>query len=235
MRAGDHWEPWNESNNTGWGNAAAIRVEGARALLRRGQVGPSRAAASTVIGGSTIDVAYSWWQQLVAAGGLADLDVAAIHPYPGSNDSFEEDGKPAQIRQLESLLAGRSRSGSPRSAGGATATTTSSPRPTTVARAMLWMKALSVPVWGYFYDEGNWGNDGVSFSLIQAGNVDDYVKPAALAAMTTTNEVAIPAPDLGMPSTGIPQTVRGDLRAERDEQRPARRPSGPTDCPRPVR
>ena len=33
---------------------------------------------------------------------------------------------------------------------------------------MIWQKVLGIPVWNYFFDEGNWGNDGVSFSLIQA-------------------------------------------------------------------
>ncbi len=159
-----------------------------------------------MIGGTTIDVSYSWWQQLVASGGLADMDVAAIHPYTGSNDSFEEDGKPAQIAQLQNLLAGK-------------------PlwftevgwwndmdydflaQANNVTRAMIWQKALSIPVWNYYFDEGNWGNWGVSFSLIQAGSTDDYVKPAGLAAMTTSNEVAA-RPYLGMPSTGMPQTYQ---------------------------
>ena len=74
-----------------------------------------------------------------------------------------------------------------------------------VSWAMLWQKVLNIPVWSYFYNEGNWGNDGVSFSLIQAGSVDDYVKPAALATMATANQVAT-RPYVAMPATGIPQT-----------------------------
>jgi F5/8 type C domain len=199
------WEPWNESNNTGWSNAADY-VSKVLAPFYAAVKSVLPGSASTVIGGSTIDVAYSWWQQLVAAGGLADMDVAAIHPYTGSNDSFEEDGKPAQIEQLEALLAGKPlwftevgwwNDGDYNFLAQAD----------DVTRAMLWQKALSIPVWNYFYDEGNWGNWGVSFSLIQAGSVDDYVKPAALAAMTTSNQVAA-RPYLGMPSTGIPQTYQ---------------------------
>ena len=49
-------------------------------------------SSSTVIGGASLDVPIGWWQQLIAAGGLNDLDVASIHPYTGNNDSFEEYG-----------------------------------------------------------------------------------------------------------------------------------------------
>ena len=60
-----------------------------------------------------------------------------------------------------------------------------------------------MPVENYFFDEGSWGNDGVSFSLIQASNGDDYVKPAALATMATSSELA-GRPYLSMPATGHP-------------------------------
>ena len=214
------WEPWNESNNTGWSNAAEY-VSKVLAPFYAAVESVLPGSTSTVIGGSTIDVAYSWWQQLVAAGGLADMDVAAIHPYTGSNDSFEEDGKPAQIEQLEGLLAGKPlwftevgwwNDGDYNFLAQAN----------DVTRAMLWQKALSIPVWNYFYDEGNWGNWGVSFSLIQAGSVDDYVKPAALAAMTTSNQIAA-RPYLGMPSTGMAQTYQALFGPDRGEPGPARR------------
>jgi len=199
------WEPWNESNNTGWSNGANY-VTKVLAPFYAAVKSVLPGNASTVLGGSSLDVAYGWWQQVVAAGGLADMDVAAIHPYTGSNDSFEEDGKPAQITQLQSLLAGKPiwftevgwwSDGDYDFLAQAN----------NVTRAMLWQKALSVPVWSYFYDEGNWGDWGVSYSLVQAGGVDDYLKPAGLAAMTTSNEVAA-RPYLGMPPTGMPQTYQ---------------------------
>ena len=104
---------------------------------------------------------------MIAAGGLNDLDVASVHPYTGNNDSFEEDGIPAQIRQLQAMLGGKPlwftevgwwSDGDYNFLNQANV----------VARAMIWQKVLGVPVWNYFFDEGNWGNDGVSFSLIQA-------------------------------------------------------------------
>src|ERR1035438_2911321 len=197
------WEPWNESNNTGWSNASLYVtqvLEPFYAAVKSVEPG----STSTVIGGSTLDVAVSWWQQLISAGGLSWLDVAAIHPYTGNNESFEEYGN---IPKSQQLAGGRD--GKPLwctevgwwSDGDYNFLNQAN----MVARAMIWQKALDIPVWNYFYDEGNWGNDGVSFSLIQASNVDDYVKPGALAAMSTSSEIA-GRPYLAMPSTGIPQT-----------------------------
>ena len=153
-----------------------------------------------------------WWQQLIAAGGLKDLDVASVHPYTGNNDSFEEDGMPAQVRQLQGMLGGKPlwftevgwwSDGDYNFLNQANV----------VARAMIWQKVLGVPVWNYFFDEGNWGNDGVSFSLIQASSADDYVKPAALATMTTDPEMLAHRPYLSMPATGIPQTYEASFGA----------------------
>ena len=99
-----NWEPWNESNNTGWPNGATYATT---------VLAPFYAAVKSVEPGFGVDRhrrvrpsnrAVGWWQQLVAAGGLADMDVAAIHPYTGSNDSYEEDGMPAQVRQLQAII-----------------------------------------------------------------------------------------------------------------------------------
>ena len=87
----------------------------------------------------------------------------------------------------------------------------------TVARAMIWQKVLDIPVWNYFFDEGNWGNDGVSFSLIQRSTTDDYVKPAALATMATSNQIAA-RPFVSIPSTGIPQTYEATFGPDEAEQ-----------------
>ena len=205
------WEPWNESNNTGWGNGATYATSVLKPFyLAVKSVEPG--TTSTVIGGSTLGMAPGWWQQLVAVGGLAWLDAAGIHPYTGSNDSFDEDQNPAQIRQVQAIV---------------------SPKPLwftesgwwsdgdydflsqadNMASALVWQKVLGVPVWNYFFDEGNWGNDGISFSLIQtASSGDDFVKPAALATMTVTGALAGRTPT-GTPSTGIPHTLRADFSA----------------------
>ncbi len=204
------WEPWNEPNNTGFADGGqyvtqvlAPFYDAVKSVLPR--------PASTVIGGSSLNVPIGWWQQLIAAGGLNDLDVASVHPYTGNNDSFEEDGIPAQVRQLQAMLGGKPlwftevgwwSDGDYNYLNQANI----------VARAMIWQKVLGIPVWNYFFDEGNWGNDGVSFSLIQASNTDDYVKPAALATMATASEIAH-RPYLSMPATGIPQTYEASFGA----------------------
>ena len=204
------WEPWNEPNNTGWGDGSQYVTQILEPFYQAVKaVMPG--SSSTVIGGSSLNVSIGWWQQLVAAGGLKDMDVAAIHPYTGNNDSFEEDGIPTQVRQLEGMLGGKAlwftevgwwSDGDYNYLNQANV----------VARAMIWQKVLGIPVWNYFFDEGNWGNDGVSFSLIQASNTDDYVKPAALATMTTSSEIA-GRPYLSMPATGIPQTYEASFGA----------------------
>ena len=87
---------------------------------------------------------------------------------------------------------------------------------------MIWLKVLDIPVWNYFFDEGSWGNDGVSFSLIQTDSTDDYVKPAALATMVASTEIAN-RPYLSMPATGIPQTYEATFGADQRRVDPAGR------------
>jgi hypothetical protein len=206
------WEPWNESNNTGWSNAANYVSEVLEPFYKAVKaVEPG--STSTVIGGTTLEPAVSWWQQLITAGGLSYMDVAAVHPYTGDNESFAENNMPAQISQLEAILLGKPlwftevgwwSDGDYNYLSQANS----------VAQAMVWMKALDIPVWNYYFDEGTWGNDGVTFSLIQTDdNGDDYVKPSALATMTASAEMA-GRPYQSMPSTGIPQTYQADFGPE---------------------
>ena len=204
------WEAWNESNNTGWGNGGTY-VTSVLAPFHAAVKAALPGSASTVIGGSTLEPSPGWWQQLIAAGGLADMDVAAIHPYAGSNGAYEEEGMQTQVRQLQALLGAKPlwfteigwwSDGDVNFLGQAD----------NVARSLIWQKVLGIPVESYFFDEGSWGNDGVSFSLIQASNGVDYVKPAALATMTTSGVLA-GRPYLSMPATGIPQSYRADFGA----------------------
>jgi hypothetical protein len=196
------WEPWNEANNTGWSDSAAYVTKVLQPFYRGVKAADPSA---TVIGGSSIGVDIGWWQGLIAAGGLADMDVASVHPYTGNNDSWEEDNDPGQVQTLQHMLrstplwfteVGWWNDGDYNFLHQADA----------VASAMIWQKALRIPVWNYFFDEGNFGNDGVSFSLIQTGDDgDDYVKPAALATMEAATQTA-GRTFTSMASTGIPQT-----------------------------
>ena len=203
-----NWEPWNESNNTGWTNGGTYVTE-VLAPFYAAVKSVLPGSTSTVIGGSTLEPVIWWWNQLVAAGGLADMDVAAIHPYTGSNDAFEEDGMQTQVRQLQSVLGSKPlwftevgwwSDGDYNFLGQAN----------TMARQLIWQRVLGVPVEGYFFNEGSWGNDGVSFSLVQASDSVDYVKPAALASMTTAHMLAGRS-YRSMPDTGIPQAYRADF------------------------
>ncbi len=202
------WEPWNEPNNTGWGNGGTYTAK-VLAPFYAAVKSVLPGSSSTVIGGSSLEPVVGWWQQLIAAGGLADMDVAAVHPYTGSNDAYEEDGMAAQVRQLQALLGGKSlwftevgwwSDGDYNFLGQANA----------VTRSLIWQRALGVPVQNYFFDEGSWGNNGISFSLVQASRTVDYVKPAALATMTTSGTLAGRS-YLSMPATGIPQGYRADF------------------------
>ena len=202
------WEPWNESNNTGWGNGGTYATSVLEPFYKAVKsVEPG--TTSIVLGGSTLEPVPGWWQQLINAGGLAWMDAAAIHPYTGSNDSYEEDGMVTQVRQLQALLGSKPlwftevgwwSDGDYNFLGQAD----------TMARSLIWQQVLGVPVENYFYDEGAWGNDGVSFSLIQTSNSDDYVKPAALATMTATGIMAGRS-FVSTPTTGIPHAYRADF------------------------
>ncbi len=203
-----NWEPWNESNNTGWSNGATYTTK-VLAPFYAAVKSVEPGSSSTVIGGSTLETVPWWWDELVAAGGLADMDVAAVHPYTGSNDSYEEDNMPAQVRQLQGIIGSKPlwftevgwwSDGDYNFLSQANS----------MARSLIWQKVLGVPVENYFFDEGSWGNDGISFSLIQTASGDDYVKPAALATMTATGAIS-GRPYLSMPNTGIPQSYQANF------------------------
>ena len=203
------WEPWNECNNTGWSSGATYTTSvlipfynAVKAVLP--------GSASTVLGGSTLEPTVYWWNQLIGAGGLAYMDVAAMHPYSGSNDSWEEDGMVTQIQQLQAVL-GAKPLWFTEVGWWSDGDFNYLQQADIVARAEIWMKVLHIPVWGYFFTEGNWGNDGVTFSLVQVGcSGDDYVKPAALASMESAQQLTGRS-YTSQPVTGIPQTYQTDF------------------------
>jgi len=214
------WEPWNESNNTGWSNGGTYATSVLKPFYNAVKsVEPG--TTSTVLGGSTLEPVPWWWQQLISAGGLAWMDAAAIHPYTGSNDSYDEDGMVSQVRQLQALLGSKPlwftevgwwSDGDYNFLSQAD----------NMASSLVWQRVLGVPVENYFFDEGAWGNDGISFSLIQTSNSDDYVKPAALATMTATGIMAGRS-FVSTPATGIPTPTGPTSAPPRAEHRPGRR------------
>ena len=200
------WEPWNEANNTYSSDGATFTTFVLEPFYKAVKAADPQ---GTVVGGSSLGVDIPWWRQVVATGGLAYMDVAGVHPYTGNNDSWEEDGTISQVTRLKSLLHNKPIwftevgwwSNGPYNFLG---------QASTVARAMVWMKVLGIPVWNYFFDEGGFGNNGVSFSLIQGASTDDYVKPSALAVMEASQQLA-GRKYLASPTVPIPLTYEADF------------------------
>ena len=200
------WEPWNEANNTYSSDGATFTTSVLEPFYKAVK---SADPQGTVVGGSSLGVDIPWWRQVVAAGGLAYMDVAGVHPYTGNNDSWEEDGTISQVTRLQALLHNKPIwftevgwwSNGPYNFLG---------QASTVARAMVWMKVLGIPTWNYFFDEGGFGNNGVSFSLIQGASTDDYVKPSALALMEASQQLA-GRKYLASPTVPIPLTYEVDF------------------------
>ena len=204
------WEPWNEPNNTGWTTAATYvtqvlepfykavksvrpaRLDGHRRILPQ-RVGRMVAAADRRRGSRT-----TWTSPPSTPTPATTTRSRRTGSPPRSSSSEHARGKPLWFTEVGWWSDGDYDYLTQANA---------------VARAMIWQKVLGIPVENYFFDEGNWGNDGVWFSLIQASDSDDYVKPAALATMATSCEIA-GRPYLSMPPPASP--------------RPTRRPSAPT-------
>ncbi len=184
------WEAWNEPNNN-FGSASSyvsqVLAPFARAVRRSDP-------RNRVIGGSTLGVDLNYWRGIVSAGGLALLDVAGIHPYTGHNRSWEEEGTQRAIALLQSVLAESGHSYIPlwdtESAWWSDGPANIYTQGDSAARAMIWTKILGLGPWNYFTIEGGYGDYGLSYSLIQsASQPDDFVKPAALAAMTAAAQL----------------------------------------------
>ncbi len=185
------WEAWNEPNNN-FGSAANyvrdVLAPFARAVR-------SADPHNRVIGGSTLGVDIAYWHGIIAAGGLASIDVAAIHPYTGHNRSWEEEGTPRAIASLKSVFAAAGRSNLPiwdtESAWWSDGPANIYAQGDDAARALIWSKALGLGPWNYFTIEGGYGDYGLSYSLVQsASQPDDFVKPSALAMMTAATQLA---------------------------------------------
>ncbi len=166
--------------------------------------------AVQVIGGTIVGMDVSgWWTGIAMAGGFSDMNIAGIHPYPGYDRSFEEEGTPAAIEQLKSLMAGYGVGSMPIwdteqgwwSAGEESFYDVGNWAP----REWMWLKALGVSSWNYFITEGKFNGLGSDFSLIDAANGDYFVKPGAIGLMTVSNLVA-GRPFLRQVDLGIPHT-----------------------------
>jgi hypothetical protein len=161
-----------------------------------------------VIGGTVVGMdVYGWWAGIAQAGGLSYMDIAGIHPYPGYDRSFEEEGTPQAIEDLRSLLASYGKASMPVwdteqgwwSDGEQAFYDVGNWAP----REWMWLKALGVSSWDYFITEGQFSGFGTDFSLIDAANGDYFVKPGAIGLMTVSNLLG-DRPFLKIVDIGIP-------------------------------
>ncbi|WP_402467073.1 hypothetical protein [Isoptericola aurantiacus] len=196
------WEPWNEPNNTGYEDAARYEREVGAPFARA-----VRAAdpGAVVVGGNTLGFALDWWRGLVDAGGCASMDAVGIHPYTGYNRSWEEEGfsrDGAEMDALREILADCD--GLPwwdtESGWWSDGVVNFWASGWDVARKLWWYATEDVAEWTYFFSEGGFGENGVSWSLVQ---YDGYVKPAG-AAFAATAPLVDRYDDATTVSTGVP-------------------------------
>ncbi|RMI06847.1 discoidin domain-containing protein [Cellulomonas triticagri] len=180
------WAPWNEPNNTGFGDGAQYVTQVLQPFSRAVRAVDPRAR---IIGGNALNVVVPWYQQAVDAGACAAWDVVGIHPYTGYNRSWDEEGAQGPIGQITALREVLAACGGDVEVWNTESGWWSDGPANTwgqaydVARTSLWQSALDVSAWMYFFSEGGWGEGGNSWSLVQVGS---FVKPGALAMATVS-------------------------------------------------
>jgi hypothetical protein len=201
-------EAWNEPNTGPFKPASYVAT-----VLKpvRDAVAAANAAdgkSVLVIGGTVLGMDVSgWWTGIAKAGGFADMNIVGIHPYPGYNRSFEEEGTPAGITQLKSLMARYGAGSLPIwiteqgwwSDGEENFYDVGNWAP----REWMWLRALGVTSWNYYITEGQFSGFGTDYSLVDATNGDYFVKPGAVGLMTASTLLGarpfIRQVDLGIP------------------------------------
>lgn len=184
------WAPWNEPNNTGFGDGAAYVTQVLTPFARavRG-VDPD----ARIIGGNALNVVVPWYQQAVDAGACEAWDVVGIHPYTGFNRSWDEEGSDGPVGQITALREVLAACGddveiwNTESGWWSDGPANEWGQAYDVARTSLWQSALGVDAWMYFFSEGGWGEGDNSWSLVQVGS---SVKPGALAMATVSRLLA---------------------------------------------
>jgi hypothetical protein len=196
-----YWEAWNEPNITGFQPSDYVNkiLKPAYAAVKAAD------PTAKVIGGTVVGMGnYPYWQGIADAGGFSYMDIAGIHPYPGHNRSWEEEGFTNRLQIIRTIAASAGKPNIPvwitEFAWWSTGPSNWYSQADKSARAVLWMKALNIPAWEYFIAQGSWGNDGLDFSAIHA---NDVVKPVMLSLMEAKNQLDHRAVT-GWLDTGIP-------------------------------
>jgi hypothetical protein len=179
------WEAFNEPNNSYdkpddyWKDVEIPFADAAH----------SARASSYVIGGNTLGFDTEWWKRAAADGVCGHIDAIGVHPYTGWNRSWEEEGFERADAGWAALskTIGPGCAALPRwdtesgwTADGATAYWGQG---SNVARKLLWYQRDRIAGWTYFFSEGGWGENDLSWSLIQYRS---YVKPGGLAFATVS-------------------------------------------------
>lgn len=198
------WEPYNEPNNVYdsadwyWRTVEIPFADAAHAA----------SPSSYVIAGNTLGFADDWWKAAAADGVCTHVDAVGVHPYTGWNRSWEEEGFEAPGAGYDALSSalGPSCRSLPRwdtesgwTADGATAYWAQA---SDVARKLLWYDAGGVAGWTYFFSEGGWGENDLSWSLVQYRS---FVKPGGLAFAAVSRLLAGRGRAVTV-STGMPFT-----------------------------
>ena len=195
------WEPLNEPNNA-FDNSAeywrTVEIPFADAVHA---VQPD----ALVIGGNTLGFAEDWWATAEESGLCNHIDAVGVHPYTGWNRSWEEEGFDRAGEGYDALRE----SVGPTCAAlpvwdtetGWTADSAVAywAQGSNVARKLLWNEVEDVAGWTYFFSEGGWGENDLSWSLIQYRS---YVKPGGLSFASVARL---------LDGRGKPETVATDI------------------------
>ncbi|GAB2524592.1 galactose-binding domain-containing protein [Paramicrobacterium agarici] len=198
------WSPWNEPNvsfDSGADFSTRVDIPFARA---------AHAANSDarVIAGNTLGFAEEWWTDAATTPLCQEVDALAVHPYTGWNRSWEEEGFAGAGAGYDSFrkAVGVECADLPvwdtESGWTSDGTLPYWTQGSKVARKLLWNRLDDVAGWTYFFSEGGWGENNLSWSLIQ---YESHIKPGALAFAAVSRTLAA----LGTPrliDTGIPIT-----------------------------
>ncbi|PRZ06423.1 hypothetical protein BCE75_106137 [Isoptericola sp. CG 20/1183] len=207
------WQPWNEPNNTGYEDPARYEREVGAPFAEAVRAADPEAV---VVGGNTLGLAPDWWRGLVDAGGCSSMDAVGIHPYTGFNRSWEEEGfsRPgAELDELREILAVCDELPwwDTESGWWSDGVVNFWASGWDVARKLWWYEIEDVAEWTYFFSEGGFGENGVSWSLVQH---DAYVKPAGAAMAATAPLVerydAATAVETGVPGVHAVRAVADD-------------------------
>ncbi|GAA1999863.1 hypothetical protein [Microbacterium ulmi] len=196
------WSAWNEPN-------AVFETPSDFATLAEIPFADAVHAANPdaiVLGGNTLGFDPEWWRDSAETGVCSHIDAVAVHPYTGWNRSWEEEGFAADgggYAELRAALGedcGRLPIWDTESGWTSDGAAAYWAQGSDVARKLLWYSHERIAGWTYFYSEGGWGENGLSWSLIQDGS---YVKPGGLAFASVSRLLADRDPG-ELVATGIP-------------------------------